>query len=225
MLLELRGVSRRYQVGDQAVYALNQVDLQVDEGEFIAVRGPSGSGKSTLLNLIGLLDSPTTGHVILDGVDVSRLSDGERAWTRLTRLGFVFQQFHLVSLFTAVENVAMPMEAVGVPADERFARASTLLAQVGLADRLHFRPSRLSGGQRQRVAICRAVANRPRLLLADEPTGQLHTEDKRQVIDLLSRLNAQGATLIVVTHDADTASAARRILELRDGAIVREERR
>jgi putative ABC transport system ATP-binding protein len=218
-MLELRGVTRVYRLGEVAVVALREASLRVAPGEFVAVTGPSGSGKSTLLQILGCLDRPTSGQVVVDGLALDALSDAERARVRLTRIGFVFQRFHLISTLTAAENVAMPMEALGVPAEQRWRRARALLEQVGMGDRLHFAPARLSGGQRQRVAIARAVANRPPILLADEPTGALHTDDKAQVIGLFRRLNRAGHTIVMVTHDLEMAALADRRVEIRDGAL------
>ncbi|GIW05865.1 MAG: ABC transporter ATP-binding protein [Dehalococcoidia bacterium] len=223
-MLEVRSVTREYRLGEVTVKALDDLSLRIEDGEFVAILGPSGSGKSTLLNLIGLLDVPSSGEVLLDGRDVVHLSDGERARIRLMSIGFVFQRFHLVSAFSAIENVALPLEAAGWPAEARWERAASLLRSVGMADRMLFAPARLSGGQRQRVAICRALANTPRIVLADEPTGQLHSEDKAGIIALFQQLNRAGNTFVVVTHDHEMASAARRIVELRDGKIIREVR-
>jgi len=218
-MLELRNVWRSYGSGDTRIDALHDVDLRVRDGEFLAVVGPSGSGKSTLLQIMGLLDRPTQGQVILDGQDVSGLSDTERTRRRLFALGFVFQRFHLLPGLSAVENVALPMEAAGVGASERYARAAALLESVGLADRLTFPPAQLSGGQRQRVAIARALANDPHLILADEPTGSLHSEDTANVVDLLHRFQRDGRTVVVVTHDPEVAASAQRRVEIRDGQI------
>ena len=218
-MLRLDGVWRTYQVGDADIVALDDVTLRIGEAEFVAIVGPSGSGKSTLLQIIGLLDRPTRGVVTLDDQDLGGLSDRERTRLRLLSLGFVFQRFHLLRDLSAIENVALPMEAAGVPLAVRFARAASLLETVGLGERLTFRPAQLSGGQRQRVAIARALANDPRLILADEPTGELHSEDKANVIGILSRLNREGRTIVVVTHDADVAAVARRRIEIRDGRV------
>lgn len=218
-MLELQSVSRVYQLDEVPVAALQTVDLRIDDGDFMAIRGPSGSGKSTLLQIIGCLDRPTTGRVLLDGQDLGTLTNAERTLLRLRTFGFVFQRFHLVSVLTAIENVAVPLEAMGVGADERFTRSRVLLEQVGMSDRLHFPPSRLSGGQRQRVAIARAVANSPRFLLADEPTGALHSEDKARVIDLFRQLNRAGHTIVMVTHDPEMAAVADHQLEIRDGVL------
>ncbi len=218
-MLALSGVWRTYEVGDTHVIALRNVTLRLDEGEFVAVMGPSGSGKSTLLQIVGLLDRPTQGSVELDGQDLGALADEERAGLRLHTLGFVFQRFHLLHGLTAIENVALPMEAAGVAVGERYERAAALLGAVGMADRLDFSPGQLSGGQRQRVAIARALANGPRVILADEPTGELHSEDRARVVDLFQRIHREGRTIVVVTHDPEVARAAERRLELRDGRL------
>jgi ABC-type lipoprotein export system ATPase subunit len=218
-MLELDRVWRWYGDGDTRVDALHEVSLKVADGEFLAVTGPSGSGKSTLLQIMGLLDRASEGAVSIAGRDVGHLSDGERTRLRLHQLGFVFQRFHLLPTLSAIENVALPMEAAGVGASARYDRAAELLASVGLAERLTFLQSQLSGGQRQRVAIARALANDPRLILADEPTGALHTEDQAQVVELLHRLHRDGRTVIVVTHDLDVAAQAQRRVEIRDGRI------
>lgn len=219
-MLDLIAVSRKYVVGDSDVWALHDATLHIEDGDFISIMGPSGSGKSTLLQIIGLLDRPTSGTVSLDGQDVADLGDEERARLRLITIGFIFQRFHLMGDMTALENVALPLEAAGVPPDERYERAAFLLDEVGLSQRLLFMPAQLSGGQRQRVAIARALANDPRLVLADEPTGELHSEDKAVVIELFRRLNADGRTVVVVTHDLEVASAARRRFEIRDGFVT-----
>jgi len=221
-VLELRHVWRTYVDGGNEVVALRDVSLRIDDGEFVAIVGPSGSGKSTLLQIIGLLDRPTSGETLLDGRPVDALSDAERTRLRLLALGFVFQRFHLLPGLSAVENVVLPMEAAGVPLEERYARAAALLAAVGLGHRLDFPPSRLSGGQRQRVAIARALGNNPRLILADEPTGELHSDDTAVVIALFRRIQREGHTVVVVTHDPEVARTADRQLEIRDGRVVRD---
>src|SRR4051794_32822275 len=177
-MLELNGVWKTYQVGETEVVALQDVNLRIDDGDYLAITGPSGSGKSTMLQIVGLLDRPSRGSVILDGRDVNSLGDAERTTLRLQTIGFVFQRFHLLHDLTVIENVALPMEAAGIAVEPRYRRAAELLGSVGLAERLRFRPAQLSGGQRQRVAIARALANDPHLILADEPTGELHSEDK-----------------------------------------------
>jgi len=218
-MLELRDVSRTYQVGDSEVTALQEASLSLHEGDFAAVTGPSGSGKSTLLQIIGLLDRPSQGSVQLDGKDLGALTDDERTHLRLMTIGFVFQRFHLLSGLNALEQVALPMEAAGMPAGDRYSRAADLLTSVGLGARLEFQPSQLSGGQRQRIAVARALANEPRLILADEPTGELHTEDKANIIDLFRRVHREGRTIVVVTHDPEVAAVADRRFEIRDGRL------
>jgi ABC-type lipoprotein export system ATPase subunit len=217
MRVELDHVWRTYRVGDEEVVALRDASVCIDSGELVAVVGPSGSGKSTFLQLVGLLDTPSAGAVRFDGRDVGSLDDAERTRVRLDSLGFVFQRFHLLQHLTALENVILPMEAAGTDVDERFARGAELLTAVGLGERLRFRPSQLSGGQRQRVAVARAVANSPSVILADEPTGELHSEDKERVLDLFKALNRQGRTIVIVTHDPDVAGAAQRQVTIRDG--------
>jgi ABC-type lipoprotein export system ATPase subunit len=219
MALTLERVWRVYHVGESEVAALRDVSLRIDDGDFLAIVGPSGSGKSTLLQILGLLDRPTAGSIRLDGREVGQLSDAERTALRLHHIGFVFQRFHLLKDLTALENVALPLEAAGRGPRERYDRAAGLLTSVGLGSRLGFTPARLSGGQRQRVAIARALANGPRLILADEPTGELHSEDRAAVLSLLRRFNDQGHTIVVVTHDTETAATARRHVEIRDGQV------
>ena len=218
-MLNLDHVWRVYTVGEEQIEALRDVTLAIGDGEFIAIVGPSGSGKSTLLQIAGLLDRPTQGTVTLDGQDVSTLDDEQRAHLRLHTIGFVFQRFHLLGDMTALENVALPLEAAGVGVRDRFARAANLLETVGLGDRLAFRPAQLSGGQRQRVAIARALSNRPRIIFADEPTGELHSEDKLRVVAFLQSVHREGRTVVVVTHDAEVAAAAQRHIEIRDGRV------
>jgi len=218
-MLTLSHVWRTYEVGGSIVAALRDVCLTVDDGEFAAIVGPSGSGKSTLLQILGLLDRPTSGTVELDGREVSQLTDAERTRLRLQTIGFVFQRFHLLGDMTAIENVAVPMEAAGIPSQERYDQAADLLTEVGLGERLDYRPAQLSGGQRQRVAIARAFANHPRLVLADEPTGELHSEDRANVVNLFRQFNRLGHTIILVTHDAEVAEVARRRIEIRDGIV------
>jgi putative ABC transport system ATP-binding protein len=217
--IELKHVWRTYQVGDEVVIALRDATVCIEGGELVSVVGPSGSGKSTFLQLVGLLDTPSAGGIRFDGRDVGSLADRERTAVRLSELGFVFQRFHLLNQLTAIDNVTLPMEAAGVGFEQRRQRAAELLTLVGMGDRMMFRPAELSGGQRQRVAVARAVANGPSVILADEPTGELHTEDKRRVLDLFRRLNREGRTVVVVTHDADVASTASRRIEIRDGVL------
>ncbi len=218
-LLVARELRKDYPMNGETVHALRGVSLAVGPGEYVAIAGPSGSGKSTLLQLMGGIDTPSGGSVELLGTRLETLGDRELTRLRLTRLGFVFQRFHLLSALTALENVALPLEAAGVPAEERYGRAASLLSSVGLGERLDFRPARLSGGQRQRVAIARAFANHPRIVFADEPTGELHSEDKAAVVELFRQFNRAGHTIVLVTHDPEVADVARRRLEIRDGRV------
>jgi ABC-type lipoprotein export system ATPase subunit len=218
-MLALKGVWRRYEVGDSEVVALQDVTLDIGDGEFVAITGPSGSGKSTLLQIVGLLDRPSEGSIEFDGEDLGDLDDEARTSLRLHSLGFVFQRFHLLPGLTAIENVALPLEAAGVPVSDRYEKAAHLLETLGLGSRVTFQPAQLSGGQRQRVAIARALANEPRLILADEPTGELHSEDKANIIGLFHRFHTDGRTIVVVTHDPEVAAAAERHLEIRDGRV------
>jgi putative ABC transport system ATP-binding protein len=224
-MIELKGISRFFQVGEQTVHALDDVDLTIDNGEYVAVMGPSGSGKSTLLNILGLLDKPTAGAYILDGRNTTELDENGQARVRGERVGFIFQTFHLVSRLTALENVELPMVLASRPGAERRARARELLKAVGLADRMDHRPEQLSGGQRQRVAIARAMVMKPTLLLADEPTGNLDTASGKEVLEALERLNAEGLTLVVVTHDPLVGARARRRITMRDGKVMEDFRR
>ncbi len=218
-MIELSHVWRTYRVGDMPVIALRDASLTIGAAEFISLAGPSGSGKSTMLQMIGLLDRPSYGVITLDGRDTVELTDAERTALRLHTIGFVFQRFHLLPGLNAVENVALPMEAAGIPPRQRYARAARLLNEIGLGDRLRFWPAQLSGGQRQRVAIARALANDPPFILADEPTGELHSEDKRAVLAVFDELHRQGHTIVVVTHDPEVAAVAERRLEIRDGRL------
>jgi putative ABC transport system ATP-binding protein len=224
-MIELKAISRFFQVGEQTVHALDDVDLTIDNGEYVAVMGPSGSGKSTLLNILGLLDKPTAGAYILDGRNTTELDENGQARVRGERVGFIFQTFHLVSRLTALENVELPMVLASRPSGERRARAREVLTDVGLADRMDHRPEQLSGGQRQRVAIARAMVMKPTLLLADEPTGNLDTTSGKGVLEALERLNAEGLTLVVVTHDPQVGARARRRITMRDGKVIEDFRR
>jgi putative ABC transport system ATP-binding protein len=217
----LRDVRRDYPLAEEPVHAVRGVSLEIAEGEYAAVVGPSGCGKSTLLNLMGAIDRPTAGEVAIAGRDVTRLRDAEATRFRLLHVGFVFQRFYLLPALSALENVMLPMAEAGVGRAERRQRAGELLSYVGLARRERHRPSQLSGGEQQRVAIARALANRPRLILADEPTGELDATTGAEVIALLARLNAEGATVVVVTHDDELAHAARRVIRMRDGKVER----
>lgn len=221
-VIRLERVCKTYGAGDTEVHALSEVSLTVNPGEYCAIMGPSGSGKSTAMNVIGCLDRPTSGSYYLDGVDVARLSDQELALIRNRKIGFVFQQFHLLPQLSALENVMLPMVYAGIPAQERKARSIEALTRVGLAKRLNNRPNQLSGGQQQRVAIARAIVNRPVLLLADEPTGALDSQTTQEVLNIFSELNASGMTVVMVTHEPDVARQTRRIVWFRDGEVVND---
>lgn len=223
VLVELRKVVKDYPMGQTFFRALRGVDLVVREGEFLAITGPSGSGKSTLLHLIGALHRPTQGQVLFEGLDLSSLSPDERALLRNSKIGFVFQQFHLLPRITAWENVALPMLYARVRPAERKERAMAALARVGLLEFAHHRPNQLSGGEQQRVAIARALVNNPKLLLADEPTGNLDTQTGREIVELFRSLNEEGRTVVIVTHEPEVAAAAERIVAMRDG-LIQEER-
>ena len=218
-LIELSAIERRFQLGDTTVRALAGLDLQIAAGEYVAVMGPSGSGKSTLLNLLGLLDSPQSGTYRLEGRDVTTLSADEQARIRSTRIGFVFQSFHLVPRLTAAENIALPMTLAGVAPGEREQRVAQALRDFGLEHRADHKPDQLSGGQRQRVAIARATIMQPPLILADEPTGNLDRHTGDEVIRLLETLNGRGVTLVIVTHDSTLGSRAGRQLVMEDGRL------
>jgi putative ABC transport system ATP-binding protein len=221
--VRLEGVRKTYQIGEP-VHALDGVSLTLPRGSYTAVMGPSGSGKSTLMNLVGCLDTPSEGTVVVDEEDVTALSERERTRLRGREIGFVFQTFNLMPRLTALENVALPLVAAGQPREQRDRRARELLARVGLADRADHRPSELSGGQRQRVAVARALANDPALVLADEPTGNLDTETGSRILDLFAELHAAGNTILVVTHERHVAAHADRIVHLLDGGVEREEK-
>jgi putative ABC transport system ATP-binding protein len=219
-VISLERVSRVYPVGDSEVRALDDVSLELSRGDFIAVMGPSGSGKSTLLNVLGCLDTPTSGHYRLDGESVETLSDDQLADVRQRKISFVFQTFHLVPRMTAARNVELPMIFAGIDPDERRRRVERSLTRVGLAHRMDHRPDQLSGGERQRVAIARAVVMEPSILLADEPTGNLDSKSGQEIVDLLKELNAGGLSIVLVTHDPNVGAEARRIVRMRDGRIV-----
>jgi len=223
-MIELANVTRTYKMGSEEIHALDHVDLTIADGEFVAVTGPSGSGKSTLLHVIGGLDTPTAGSVIVDGQDLAQANDRELARFRNRRIGFVFQTFNLQPTYTAVENVALPLVFAGVLPRDRQERARDALATVGLAERLRHRPAEMSGGERQRVAIARALVTEPAYILADEPTGNLDTATGRDIVALLDRLHHERAlTVLLVTHDRDMAALAARQIALRDGRIVVQE--
>jgi len=219
-LIQLNDIERTFYLGDSKVHALRNVNLNISRGEYIAVMGPSGSGKSTLLNLVGLLDRPDAGTYMLEGRDVTTLQPDEQAKVRSERIGFIFQSFHLVPRLTAAANIELPLTLAGVPAAERAKRVRQALQEYGLTDRAQHRPNELSGGQRQRVAIARATVQRPAVLLADEPTGNLDRATGEEVVRLLEALNAQGMTLIVVTHDHALGARARRQIKMEDGSII-----
>lgn len=219
-IVSLREVRRDYPLGGERVHALQGVSLDMDRGDYVAIVGPSGCGKSTLLNLIGAIDQPTSGTVAIAGKRIDAMSDREATSFRLRNIGFVFQRFYLMPTLSALENVALPMAEAGLAARERRARAGELLDYVGLSARQRHRPSELSGGEQQRVAIARALANAPALLLADEPTGELDARTGAEIICLFQKLNSDGTTMVVVTHDEDLANAARRKIHMRDGRIV-----
>lgn len=223
-MIVLEDVSRVFTVGGQEVRALDRINLVVEPGEYISIMGPSGSGKSTLLNLIGLLDRPTGGRYLLNGRDVTDLRDKQLAQVRSRTIGFVFQFFHLIPRLTAMQNIELPLLLAGVPAKERRERSAVIVRDFGLDGRKHHRPEELSGGQRQRVAIARAIINEPEVVLADEPTGNLDSESGRDIVSLLEKLNGQGLTLIVVTHDPEIGGRARRQIHFIDGRIVQDAR-
>jgi putative ABC transport system ATP-binding protein len=219
-LIEMHELTRVYQLGPQDIYALRGVDLNVDHGEYLAIMGPSGSGKSTLMNIIGCLDRPTAGKYILDGTPVESMKDDELAAVRNKKIGFVFQTFNLLARTTALQNVELPLIYARIPRAHRRELAEEALNAVGLGDRMHHQPNELSGGQRQRVAIARALVNKPSLLLADEPTGNLDSQTGREILDLFRALFNRGNSIIIVTHEDDVAKEARRIIHLRDGRVL-----
>jgi len=218
-LIELKGINKAYKNGDQELRVLKDINLEVEEGEFVAIMGPSGSGKSTLMNVIGLLDRPTSGDYFLDGQEVGNLSEKKLARVRNEQIGFVFQQFFLLSKLNAFQNVELPLIYAGVHPAKRKEIAEQYLEKVELGSRMHHLPSELSGGQKQRVAIARALVNRPAIVLADEPTGALDTKTGEQIMDLLTKLNQEGKTIIMVTHEPEIAAFANRRIVIRDGVI------
>jgi len=222
-VITLEGITKVYRAGEVEVPALKGVSLHIPEAEFVAIMGPSGSGKSTLMNVIGCLDQPTEGRYILDGYDVSALTDDQLAWIRNRKIGFVFQSFNLIPRVSAAHNVEMPLIYAGDSVQRR-ERAMAALESVGLLDRAGHLPNELSGGQQQRVAVARALVTDPAILLADEPTGNLDTESSLEILKLLRDLNQQGRTIVLITHEADIAAFAQRVVRLRDGVIVSDER-
>ena len=224
-LIETRDLTKTYVMGSEEIHALRGVSIEIERGEYIAIMGPSGSGKSTLMNLIGCLDTPTSGSYLLNGKQVARMHDNELAEIRNKEIGFVFQTFNLLPRASALRNVELPLVYAGVPAKERGRRARAVLEQVELGDRVNHRPNELSGGQRQRVALARALVNSPSILLADEPTGNLDSKTGSEIMGLFERLHQAGHTIVVVTHEADIAGYADRTIHLRDGRVERDIRR
>ena len=219
-MIQLKNLSREFQVGNQVVHALDSIDLVISESEYVSIMGVSGCGKTTLLNILGLLDTPSSGDYVLSGIDTSEMNDDEMAHIRSTKIGFVFQSFHLIPRLTAAENIEIPMILAGISRDERAAKVAKALSRVNLSDRSDHRPEQLSGGQRQRVAIARSIVMEPKVLLADEPTGNLDSTSGSEIIDLIEELNQGGLTLIVVTHDKEISRRSDRIVELLDGKII-----
>lgn len=222
MILSIRGVTKTYHLEEEDLQVLKGINLDIEKGEFVSIIGPSGSGKSTLMHIIGLLDNPTTGQVILEGQDVARMSEKELAKVRNKHIGFVFQQYNLLARTSALENVELPMFYGGIPIQERQERAMNLLKLVGLEERMHHKPNQLSGGQQQRVAVARALAMDPLILLADEPTGNLDSKTGEEIMKLFHELNKKGNTIILVTHDQTVARQAKRIINIKDGMIVKD---
>jgi putative ABC transport system ATP-binding protein len=220
VIIRLEGVSKVYGMGETTVHALDNVSLVVNAGEYCSIMGASGSGKSTMMNIIGCLDRPTTGQYYLDGEAVAQMADDQLAHVRNRKIGFVFQQFHLLGQVSALENVMLPMVYANVSAAERRERAIAALERVGLSDRLYNRPNQLSGGQQQRVAIARAIVNQPVLLLADEPTGALDSRTTQEILQIFGELNAAGITVVMVTHESEVARSTRRVVWFRDGQVV-----
>ncbi|MCO6162703.1 ABC transporter ATP-binding protein [Flavobacterium sp. NRK F7] len=218
-MIEIKGITRDFPLGDETIHVLKGIDLTINKGEYVALMGPSGSGKSTLMNLLGCLDTPTSGSYVLNGKLVSQMHDDELAEIRNKEIGFVFQTFNLMPRTTALDNVALPMVYAGFSKSERNERATEVLTQVGLADRMDHKPNQLSGGQRQRVAVGRALVNKPAIILADEPTGNLDSKTSVEIMNLFNEIHAKGNTVILVTHEEDIAAYAHRIIRLRDGII------
>ncbi len=223
-VVQLEGITRVYEMGEEPLYALKHLTLSIEDGDYVAIMGTSGSGKSTLMNLIGCLDRATEGRYLLNQKDVFDLSDDELAEIRNSTIGFVFQQFNLLSSMTAIENVMLPLVYAGLSKEQRILRAQYVLQQVGLGQRMYHRPTQLSGGQQQRVSIARAIVNKPRILLADEPTGALDSHTATEILELFDDLVEQGITVILVTHDGEVANRACRIVRMRDGEIISDSR-
>ena len=224
-MIRLEKLSRKFHVGNQVVHALDEVDLEINPNDYVSIMGVSGSGKSTLLNILGLLDTPTSGDYILSGINTSKMDDDEMAGIRSTKIGFIFQSFHLIPRLTAFENIEMPMILSGINPNERSMKVNSALEKVGLTDRSDHKPEQLSGGQRQRVAIARSIVMEPDVLLADEPSGNLDTTSGNEVVKLIEELNLAGLTLIVVTHDREMGERSNRLIELRDGKIINDQRK
>lgn len=218
-LIKITNIKRDFPLGNEIVYVLKGIDLEINKGEYVALMGPSGSGKSTLMNILGCLDTPTSGTYVLNGKHVSEMQDDELAGIRNKEIGFVFQTFNLMPRTTALDNVALPMVYAGYSKSERVERATEVLTQVGLQDRMDHKPNQLSGGQRQRVAVARALVNKPSIILADEPTGNLDSKTSVEIMNLFNEIHANGNTVILVTHEEDIAAYAHRIIRLRDGLI------
>ena len=223
MILELKDICKDYIQGKMVIPVLKHIDFQMEKGEYVAIMGPSGSGKTTLMNIVGCLDQATSGQLFLDGQDISKCTENEMSDLRLKKIGFVFQNFQLLSRQTALENVELPLTYAGVAKKERRERALQALTRVGLEDRVNFQPNQLSGGQKQRVAIARALVNRPKILLADEPTGALDSTSGEQVMELFQSLNDEGVSVLMITHDSEIAAKAQTKLIIRDGIMKKEE--
>lgn len=221
-VIELHDIVKRYQMGDSIVYALDHVNCKIEYGEFTSIMGPSGSGKSTMMNILGCLDRPTSGLYYLDGKEIAGYNDDELAHTRNAKIGFVFQNFNLLAKLTAQANVALPLVYAGVSEEERMERAKKALEAVGLGARIDHKPMEMSGGQRQRVAIARALINDPAIIMADEPTGNLDTKSSYEIMDIFKQMNANGKTVVMVTHEPDIAEQTKRILVMRDGKLIQD---
>lgn len=224
LIIKIKDIKRNFALGNEVVYVLKGVNLEIQKGEYVALMGPSGSGKSTLMNILGCLDTPTSGHYTLNGKDVSKMDEKSLAEVRNKEIGFVFQTFNLIPRTTALDNVALPMIYAGKSKSERNKRAAEVLEQVGLADRMDHHPNQLSGGQRQRVAVARALVNHPSIILADEPTGNLDSKTSIEIMALFNEIHAKGNTVILVTHEEDIAAYAHRIIRLRDGVVESDNR-
>ena len=219
-MIQLKNLSREFQVGNQVVHALDNIDLEIAEKDYVSIMGVSGCGKTTLLNILGLLDTPSSGDYILSGINTSQMNDDEMAKIRSTKIGFIFQSFHLIPRLTAAENIEIPMILAGMSKQVRSEKVKTALSRVNLTDRSDHRPEQLSGGQRQRVAIARSIVMEPKVLLADEPTGNLDSSSGKEIVKLIEELNAGGLTLVVVTHDKEIGKRSNRVVRLLDGKVI-----